>query len=266
LLQRIWEVLCRIALGSGAYPERFEPVAQTGQTAFGKDFHVLADVTTTVAWKQFVDVIYEQDRTLCVEWQALALPLDTAYALPYGTVYVDYVVGGARHSRQYPLTNRLSRITVTARQLRVNVGLLVANDQSGKGAPAFADLAVNVSASEGRAGMREDAALVHISQEIAAAPIQIGINGVIRAMSFYAPSSDVNLYLMLFRNTVSPVAGAQPSYIFGDGSNAVNETPVFFDVNNNFWYAVSTSPIVYAVPGTANCAFYAQYDSGATSD
>lgn len=258
VLERIWAVLLRIALGSGAYPARHEPAANYGLTMRGSEFTAPGFNANTTKAALMVDLLFEEDRTLCVEWQADWLGGDLPLGLPYGEVEVEYVVGGARRSRVFYLTNRYSRCTVTARQLRVTCQLSA--NMNGSFAP-LSDLFVNVSASEGRAGMKEDYPLQWESRSLALVPRQFGTRSVIRWASLY--TSVPGLYLLVFLNqNGSPGPGAFADYAFGTGAVASPVVPVSFEINSNTWFALSTNPIVYAAPVAGAATFYLQQEQG----
>jgi hypothetical protein len=257
--KRIIELL-EMLVGQEGYAPRLEPAANYGRQMWANEFPPLnANLETSF---QFVELIFQQDRTFFVEWQAN--DLDTKVfdkSLPYGLVVVEYVRGGSRHVRTFDLTNRLGRILLTGREMRVTVVLSGFN----LGTTA-ASLQVDVSAGEAHAGTREDAPLDPFAFQFAAAPVQLGLEGVIREMALYC--NGVGLWLMLFASSVQPVTATNtlPTYLFGNGTDDTVVIPgIAWEMGQNMWWALSTSPLSYTAPGDgalATCVFSFEYGNG----
>lgn len=247
-------LLERIARGAGAYPARHEPQANYGTSCTGADFTSPGFGATNTVRRLMLDLLFEEDRTLVVEFQASNPTNSAGLQVPYGQVEVDYVVGGARHSRIFPLTNRLGRVTVTGRQVRATVQLNIPT--AGKG--GLNALTVDVSAAEGRAGLKEDYPLTIQNRTFLLVPRQLGVTGVFRWVSFLYVS-DLPLWFMVFEAVAAaPIAGQLPDYCIAQ----TNYIPVSWDVGPLTWYAMSTSPLVYTPPIAGGGQFFALLESG----
>jgi hypothetical protein len=255
VLKAILAVLLRIARGEGAYPPPHEPRANYGYFANGNDFAPVTatdDDETVVASLQFCDLNFDSDRTMCVEWQANNPTSNTSLVLPYGEVIVEYARGGARHTRTMWLVNRLCRIHVTGRQVRVTCRLFSQGEEEN-----FASLTVAVSVGEARAGELEDFAPDWFPAEfVPGDPIKVAEPGVIRELSLYA--SAVGIYLMLFNSQAAPANGSVPDYVYGTGAIASGPSQVKWEVSVNTWYVLSSTPetLTQLVAGSAIAFFH----------
>jgi hypothetical protein len=259
---KVEELLAVIARRTGYPLHPNEPRAKRGQRLLASEFPVSAPGFSgnpaSTRRHLFVDIEgLDEDRTFAIDFQAYDLVVgEDTNRLPYGQVEIEYARGGARHSRVIDLTNRCARVFVTGRELRVTIQLTYFQ----LGSPST--LSVSCSAAEARAGTVEDFPLSRDSQPLAGSPIQAGLEGaVIRAMSFYA--SDNGFWFMLFNNPVAPVAGALPSYVFGNGTISTSVTTgLAYEINVNTWWAISSSPLTYQVASDASGLVNIQYESG----